>query len=210
MPEKKPPVVFYSWQSDLPNKTNRTLIEDALKKACKELSAEYEETVRVDADVQGESGSPDIAATILQKIDRATVVVADVSIIGTAQVPGADPPKARPVPNVNVMFELGYAKRALGPTRVIMVCNIAYGDIEQLPFDIRGRSVLWYEFKADQDQKPAGPRNDIAGKLKVRSPRRCKLRMRARTCSTAQPKSVCRVYSWNGSKRFVHALSILC
>ena len=109
MPENNAPVVFYSWQSDLPNKTNRGLIEDALRKACKELSAEYEEAIRVDSGIDGEAGSPDIAATILNKIDAATVVVADVSIIGIAPVTGSNPPARRPLPNGNVMFELGYA-----------------------------------------------------------------------------------------------------
>src|SRR5438105_1021833 len=144
MADKKPPIVFYSWQSDLPNKTNRGLIGDALEKACKELSADLELAIRVDADIQGESGSPDIAATILDKIDKATIVVADVSIIGTAPVTGSDPAATRPVPNPNVLFELGYAKRALGPKRVIMVCNAAYGRVEDLPFDIRGKGVLKY------------------------------------------------------------------
>jgi len=167
MPENKAPVVFYSWQSDLPNKTNRGLIEDALKKACKELSAEYEEAIRVDSGIEGEPGSPDIAATILSKIDAATVVIADVSIIGIAPVTGSNPPAVRPLPNGNVMFELGYAKRALGPKRVIMVCNKAFGRIEDLPFDIRGRGVLGYEYKADEGEKPAGARNDLAGQLKA-------------------------------------------
>lgn len=167
MPAQKPPVVFYSWQSDLPNKTNRGLIEDALVKACKELSADLELAIRVDADIQGESGSPDIAATILDKIDKATVVVADVSIIGVAPITGGGADDKRAVPNPNVMFELGYARHSLGSKRVIMICNTSYGKIEELPFDIRGKGVVGYSFKADEGEKPAGPRNDLAGKLKA-------------------------------------------
>lgn len=163
----KAPVVFYSWQSDLPNKTNRGLIKDALEKACKELSADLELAIRTDAGVEGQSGSPDIAATILEKMDKATVVVADVSLIGVAPITGSDPPKTRPVPNPNVVFELGYAKRALGPSRVIMVCNTAYGPVEDLPFDIRGKSVVPYAFKTDDGDKPAGPRNDLAARLRA-------------------------------------------
>ena len=34
--------VFYSWQSDLPSKTNRGLIRDALDKACKEVERDLE------------------------------------------------------------------------------------------------------------------------------------------------------------------------
>lgn len=157
------PVVFYSWQSDLPNNTNRGLIEAALAKACKELSADLDEVIRVDSDTQGSSGSPDIAATILSKIEKATVVVADVSIIGEIKSVGSD--EGRLSPNPNVMFELGYAKRALGVDRVIMVCNTAYGRVEDLPFDIRGRSVLAYSATSEQETK-ADARNDLAARLK--------------------------------------------
>lgn len=157
------PVVFYSWQSDLPNNTNRGLIAKALTTACRELSAELDEVIRVDADTQGASGSPDIAATILLKIEKATVVVADVSIIGATKVFGSD--KERLSPNANVMFELGYGKRAIGVDRVIMVCNTAFGRIEDLPFDIRGRSVLAYSAPPGQETK-AEARNDLAARLK--------------------------------------------
>jgi hypothetical protein len=159
------PVIFYSWQSDLPNNTNRGLIGAALEKASKELSAELDEVIRVDADTQGESGSPDIAATILAKIEKATVVVADVSIIGATTIFASDPAKTRLSPNANVMFELGYAKRAIGADRVIMVCNTVYGRIEDLPFDIRGRSVLAYTAKPEQETK-ADARNELAARLK--------------------------------------------
>jgi hypothetical protein len=49
--EKGGVTVFYSWQSDLPNKTNRGFIKDALEGACKELSADFDESVRVDPSV---------------------------------------------------------------------------------------------------------------------------------------------------------------
>lgn len=165
--DQKAPVVFYSWQSDLPNKTNRGLVEAALTKACKELSADLELAIRVDADIQGESGSPDIAATILDKIEKATVVVADVSIVGVAPIFAGGAEDNRPMPNPNVMYELGYARHALGSKRVIMLCNVGYARIEDLPFDIRGKGVIGYSFKPDEGEKPAGPRNDLAAKLKA-------------------------------------------
>jgi len=45
--EERTPIVFYSWQSDLPNKTNRGLIADSLEKECRELSADLELAIRV-------------------------------------------------------------------------------------------------------------------------------------------------------------------
>jgi hypothetical protein len=75
--------IFYSWQSDLPNATNRSFILKALENAAKDIAAD--ETINVepviDRDTKGIAGAPDIAKTIFEKIDSADVFVADVSII---------------------------------------------------------------------------------------------------------------------------------
>ena len=106
--------VFYSWQSDLPNSTNRSLIETALEKAAKAIS--QDETISVepviDRDTQGVPGSPDIARTILQKIDRADAFVCDVSIINPQSA-------SRKTPNPNVLLELGYAVKSMGETPIV-------------------------------------------------------------------------------------------
>src|SRR5687768_5550906 len=96
--------VFYSWQSDLPNATNRGFILTALEAACAEVAKDVavEERPEVDRDTQGVPGAPDIAATIFAKIDSADVFLADISIV--AQADGE-----RPCPNPNVLIELGYA-----------------------------------------------------------------------------------------------------
>ena len=79
-------IVFYSWQSDLPPKCNRSLIQDALQKACKDLR--NDETIEVqpvlDRDTQGASGAVGIADTIFEKITKSDVFVADVTQIGVA------------------------------------------------------------------------------------------------------------------------------
>jgi hypothetical protein len=88
-------IIFYSWQSDLPNGTNRTLIENTLKDTAKEIGEENADIEPViDRDTQGVAGAPNIATAIFQKIDSADIFVADVSIIGSA--------KKRSVPNPNV------------------------------------------------------------------------------------------------------------
>jgi hypothetical protein len=43
-----------------------------------------------------------------------------------------------------VLVELGYALYALGPARLLLVLNTAYGEPEQLPFDLRMRRTLSY------------------------------------------------------------------
>lgn len=133
-------VIFYSWQSDLPNATNRGFIQQALENAAAAITSDDTVAVEpvVDRDTQGVAGSPDIAVTIFEKIAKADIVVADVSFI-------LNPRKGRATPNPNVLIELGYALRALGHERIILVFNRAFGKIEQLPFDLRmRRSVSYY------------------------------------------------------------------
>jgi len=73
-------VVFYTWQSDLPNATNRGFIQQALENVAKAITADDTIDVEpvIDRDTQGGAGAPDIAKTIFQKIAVADVVVADV------------------------------------------------------------------------------------------------------------------------------------
>lgn len=142
--------VFYSWQSVLENSTNRGFIEDALEKAVKSIRADGSLAVdpRVDMDVQGIPGAPDIAATILAKIDSCAVFVADVSIVHGADV-------ARRCPNPNVLLELGYAMRAVGASRVVLVMNTRFGGPEELPFDLKQRSVMRYDLGVGEEKGPA-------------------------------------------------------
>jgi hypothetical protein len=146
--------VFYSWQSDLPNATNRGFVQQALETAAKALRADDSLRVEpvIDRDTQGVAGSPDIASTIFSKIAKAQVFVCDVSIIG--RVPNADPDRSpRPTPNPNVLVEFGFAIRALGWDRIIMVCNTAYGPTEELPFDLRPRRIASYHMSMEEDAR---------------------------------------------------------
>lgn len=132
-------IVFYSWQSDLANNTNRGFIQTALERAAKAIRDDDSVQVEpvVDRDTQGVPGAPMIAETILAKIDAATAFVADVTIIGKTE-------SGRTTSNPNVLHELGYAPKALGTDRLVLVLNEAFGPIEQLPVDLRHRLVLKY------------------------------------------------------------------
>ena len=133
--------VFYSWQSDHSNLTNRTFIQDALEKATKLLRNDDSLEVNpvVDRDTKDEPGSPDIVHSIFDKIENSAVFVCDVTIIN-------DETENRPTPNPNVLIELGYALKALGQSRVLLVMNTSYGDIKKLPFDLDHRRVITYGF----------------------------------------------------------------
>lgn len=140
--------IFYSWQSDLPNGTNRTFIQQSLELALQAMGgdATIDEDPRIDRDTSGTPGSPDISATIFHKIDLASVFVADVSIIN-----GDD--GVRRTANPNVLLEVGYAKKTMGLECVVLVMNTAFGDPEDLPFHLRPRRVLTYRAeKAPSDR----------------------------------------------------------
>lgn len=131
--------VFYSWQSDCPNSTNRTFIEDALEKAIKEVSsdievlkAERDGPLELDKDTQGVPGIPPITDVIFQKISGAAVFVPDLTLVGKTE-------KNRLIPNPNVLIEYGWALCALGHSRMVPIMNTAFGKAtaENLPFNMR-------------------------------------------------------------------------
>jgi hypothetical protein len=155
--------VFYSWQSDLPSPTNRTLILNAIQKACAAIKSEGGIAVEpvVDRDTLGLSGAPDISDAILSKIREADAFVADVSLINlVSQEQVNSNPRSilgfghglqqRPTPNPNVLIELGYALAHLGNEATVLVVNTHYGPIEQLPFDLRSLRTLTYEASPQQ------------------------------------------------------------
>ena len=144
--KKQLQTVFYSWQSDIPAKVNRNFIQTALKKAVESLTAKDLISVEpvIDRDTQNVAGACKIADTIFEKIDKAAVFVADVTIIGRARNRG------KQIPNPNVLVELGYALKVLTAERLIFVTNTAFGSVEDLPFDLRGRRTLPYSL-AEKD-----------------------------------------------------------
>jgi hypothetical protein len=143
--------IFFSWQSDLPE--TRSVISWALERAAKNLRREgsVEVAIRVDQDTAGVAGWPEIASTILNKIERCGVFVADITPINEQ---GSN---SRVTPNPNVMLELGYAlATGMRRLRIICVLNAAYlpnKDLKELPFDVRGSRPLVFELQdpADRD-----------------------------------------------------------
>ncbi len=140
--------IFYSWQSDLPNSTNRGFIEKALENAIKSIRNDDSISLEpvIERDTSGELGSPDIAKTILARIDTAQIFVCDVSITNNNDT-------GRKTPNPNVLYELGYAQKAIGYERIINIFNTAFGKVEDLPFDIRMRRAVTYLLGEDNQDK---------------------------------------------------------
>ncbi len=109
------------------------------------------ENMHLDQDIKGVKGSPDLARTILDKIDASAVVVADVTLVGRTRGEGSD---SKRLINSNVAIELGYASRALGDEYIILVFNAHYGAHEDLPFDLRHKGgAVVFDLPPDADRQ---------------------------------------------------------
>lgn len=131
--------VFYSWQSDLPNSTNRGLIEKCLDKSLKYIYKKNKHISEyvIESDSRDESGTPDIVSDIFTKIEKSDIFLADISIINKEFI-------GRKTPNPNVLIELGYAASVLGWENILCIFNEDLGKKEELPFDIRSRKPIGY------------------------------------------------------------------
>lgn len=147
--------IFWSWQSDTPGNIGRYLVRDALNDAIEKLK-DYKEVedaprdLHLDYDVKDVPGSPDLVRTILEKIEKSEVVVADVTIVG-------ETPEGKGLTNSNVAIELGYAFHACSDERTVLVFNEHYGTYEKLPFDLRHKGGA-----VDFNLKPEASKSEIA------------------------------------------------
>ena len=132
MPEEKEFLIFYSWQSDLPQNTNQKAIRNSLRSASSLIEESSYIRIVLDEATRGGSGSPNIPATILQKISACDLFVCDLTTINSKSDEAV-----RKTPNPNVLFELGYAVSVLGWGRIVMLFNRNFGKFpDDLPFDI--------------------------------------------------------------------------
>jgi len=140
-------IIFYSWQSDINAKFNRSFIGECLKIAIEKTNKNVEILYSLDRDTKNIGGTPDIAATIFDKIDQCQLFIADVTIINSQSS------ESRKAPNPNVLIELGYAASKIGWNNVICVFNSKFGTLNDLPFDIRSRRILQYELNEGSEKK---------------------------------------------------------
>lgn len=157
--------IFYSWQSDSPPNVNRNFIEEALKKAIKEIGKDLNiedaprEKISLDKDTKGVPGQPHIAEVILQKISECGIFVPDLTFIGKTE-------DERLLMNPNVLIEYGWALNKPSRNRIVSVMNTAYGEPgEDLPFDMRHlRHPITY--KLDEESTPLEKQKMLASLVK--------------------------------------------
>ena len=137
--------IFYSWQSDLKEETNKIAIRQFIKEAIKRIKQNDDDIeIIIDEDARGNPGSKHIAEELMKKIRNSDIFIADVSIIN------GDGGEVRKTPNPNVLYELGFASSRLGWDRILLIFNDGCGcNVEDLPFDIYGHKVMKYLIKSD-------------------------------------------------------------
>jgi hypothetical protein len=127
--------VFYSWQSDLDAETNKDAIEDALQNSKIDIEKEIANiNLNIDDAVRNTTGSININQSILDKISKCDIFICDVTPINHQLL--KENKEAKPIPNPNVMFELGFAVSKLGWERIWLLFNLHYCSSIKLPFDI--------------------------------------------------------------------------
>ena len=124
--------IFYSWQSDLPKPTNQNGIRASLRNAINLVEGKLiDSKITLDEATRNTTGSPNIPATIFEKISNCDIFVCDVTTINN------DTGNIRKLQNPNVLIELGYAIATIGWGRIIMLFNSNFGTFpNDLPFDI--------------------------------------------------------------------------
>ena len=154
-----PLIIFYSWQSKTDEKKNRYFIREAAQKAIALIKQENKpEYLNIALEVQdstrGVPGTPDIPATIKQRIRDCDIFLSDITMIKDPDVQ-ADLPE--PHYSNNVLLELGFAQSVVDSDRIITVLNNDYGSVKEdhnkVPFDNRQlRGPIEYSYDKAKEQ----------------------------------------------------------
>lgn len=132
--------IFYSWQSDIP--TTKRFIATCLNSIAKEKIGEF--YINISSDARNSKGSVNLTDALFKKINQSTIFVADLTLINNEST-------GRKCCNPNVLIELGYAMNNLGINNILMLFDTKYGNVEDLPFDIRQNRII--KFNSDKDKK---------------------------------------------------------
>jgi hypothetical protein len=90
--------------------------------------------------MEGTPGSPEVASIMFEKIEKASIFIGDMTLVGKIPIPSSDEGDSfKSSINPNVAIEMGYAAGILGWDRVICVMNEYYGTRLDRPFDTRNR-----------------------------------------------------------------------
>jgi hypothetical protein len=134
---KKDIRIFFSWQSDLPKETTTNAIRASLILAANEVeSKKVDLKIVLEEATSNMPGSPDIPATIFEKISLTDIFIADITTINSTSL------DKRKTANPNVLIELGFALSQLGSERVLLLFNDFHGNFpDDVSFDIDRKRI---------------------------------------------------------------------
>lgn len=139
MESKKTYTIFFSWQSTRPDV--KKAIMKMLSGVVKELSKEGIDLC-LDQDTWNRVGKKRIEVEVLNKIDSCDIFIADLTPVCKIEADEDEDRLEKLQPNANVMFEYGYALKAKGEERMILLANLEKGEHrEHLPFDINHDTI---------------------------------------------------------------------
>lgn len=127
--------LFFSWQSEKPDVED--FIRNLLSDCCNHLSEKYKVRVNLkDADVDNR-GSYNINTAVINGIENADIVVADLT-------PTSHGEDGRANPNVNSLYEYAYACSKKGFENVIAVADISNDSVKDMPFDWNHNALVTF------------------------------------------------------------------
>lgn len=141
--------LFFSWQSDRGD--TKKIIFKVLYAISKELRSEGIDLV-IDHDTRERTGKKKIEDDVINKIEACDIFVADITPIDTLPEDKGKHRLPKHLPNSNVMFELGYAQKAKGNSRIIVLAKLDKQldeHVEFMPFDINHDTITMFETEND-------------------------------------------------------------
>ena len=142
MTDNKSFTVFFSWQSDVPEKSD--FLRSFIKTSIKNLETPHNVNVLYDEASRSVVGSQKVEEVILEKIRACDVFIADITPITRIETKEGEKKRIKLLPNPNVAFELGYAMHCLPMEQVLIVLptGISHG---QLPFDFNHNRLIEFD-----------------------------------------------------------------
>lgn len=141
--------LFFSWQSD--RGETKKIIFKVLYAISEELKREGIDLV-IDHDTRERTGKKKIEDDVISKIEACDIFVADITPITTLPEDKEKHRLPKHLPNSNVLFELGYAQKAKGNSRMIILAKLdKHQDehVEFMPFDINHDTITMFESEKD-------------------------------------------------------------
>ncbi|GEM_PF-2860264 len=135
-------IVFFSWQSDVPE--NSDILRSFIKTSTKKFETTQNVDVLYDEASRSVVGSQKVDEVILEKIKACDVFIADITPITRIETEENGKKKVKLLPNPNVAFELGYAMHCLSMEQILIVLplGIPHG---QLPFDFNHNRLIEFD-----------------------------------------------------------------